>query len=194
MGPRHSFWSVLGPAAAPKFGSGPHSARGGIDPSEAIVPESEASARVAEVVRILGEANRVAGRCLQVFARVREASGLSGIETLTLIAITHAAIPPTVPQVGRSLGHPRQVIQRAVRVLEQEGLVQPTPNPVHKRAALLVATDAGRELGRSIDAQAAEIIAGLAGGLDLDLVQLTALGEGLLALRNRMDEHMSAGD
>jgi len=194
LGPRHSFWSVLGPAAAPKFGSGSRSARGGIDPSEATGPESEASSRVAEVVRVLGEANRVTSRCLQLFAQVREASGLSGIETLTLIAITHAAVPPTVPQVGRSLGHPRQVIQRAVRVLEQEGLVRPTPNPVHKRAALLAATDAGRELGRSIDAQAAEIIAGLAGGLDLELGELTALSEGLIALRDRMDDHMSAGD
>ena len=32
MLPSHSFWSVLGPARAPKFGSGSHAARGGIDP------------------------------------------------------------------------------------------------------------------------------------------------------------------
>jgi DNA-binding MarR family transcriptional regulator len=155
------------------------------------VTESAAQAKVQELVVILGEANRVAGRCLQIFARVRQQCDLSGIEMLTLIAITHAITPPTVPQIGRSLGHPRQVIQRAVRVLEQRGLVQPLPNPGHKRAALLVETDDGRALGHAIDAQAAEIIADLADGLDLDIDVLGAMSVGLLALRDRIDERIS---
>jgi DNA-binding MarR family transcriptional regulator len=185
---------VLGPARAPKFGSGSHAARGGIDPGRS-GPDAgeERAARVAELVVILGEATRVATRCQQNFAQVREDSGLSGIEVLTLMAITHAVQPPTVPQVGRSLGHPRQVIQRAVRVLEQEGLVQALPNPGHKRAALLAATEKGRELGASIDGEAAEIIAGLADGLDLDLAALRTMSEGLLALRDRMDEPSRGG-
>jgi DNA-binding MarR family transcriptional regulator len=155
------------------------------------VVETTAQAKVQELVAILGEATRVAGRCVQIFSRVRHDCDLSGIEVLTLIAITHAATPPTVPQIGRSLGHPRQVIQRAVRVLEVRGLVQPLPNPGHKRAALLVGTEEGRELGRAIDAQAAEIIADLADGLDLDVGMLGAISEGLLALRDRIDERIS---
>lgn len=191
MGPRHSFWGVLGPAEAAKFGHGSRTSRGGVNPSGSAAAESEAQAKVSELVVILGEANRIAGRCVQMFSRVREDCGLSGIEVLTLIGIAHAPTPPTVPQIGRSLGHPRQVIQRAVRVLEDEGLVQPLPNPGHKRAALLVATVKGRALGQAIDAQAAEIIAGLANGLDLDLGMLSAMSEGLLTLRNRIDERMS---
>lgn len=190
MGPRHSFWGVLGPAEAPKFGAGSRVSRGGVNPG-ASAAESEAQAKVRELIVILGEANRIAGRCTQIFSRVREDCGLTGIETLTLIGIAHATTPPTVPQVGRSLGHPRQVIQRAVRVLEDEGLVQPLPNPGHKRAALLVATEKGRALGRTVDAQAAEVIAGLAEGLDLDLGMLGAMSEGLLALRDRIDERTS---
>jgi DNA-binding MarR family transcriptional regulator len=155
------------------------------------VAEGKAQAKVQELVTILGEANRVAGRCLQIFSRVRQDCDLSGIEVLTLIAIAHATTPPTVPQIGRSLGHPRQVIQRAVRVLEERGLVQPLPNPGHKRAPLLEGTEDGRTLGRAIDAQAAEIIADLADGLELDLGMLGAMSEGLLALRDRIDERMS---
>jgi DNA-binding MarR family transcriptional regulator len=194
LGPSHSFWNVLGPAQAPRYGFGPHGLRGGIDPAEAATGDGEEASRVAELVTILAEANRIAIRCMRDFSRVREASGLSGIETLTLMAIAHAANPQTVPQVGRSLGHPRQVIQRAVRVLEQAELVASQPNPAHKRAALLVVTDGGRKLARGIDAEAAQIIAGLAEGLDLDLSALGALGDGLLALRRRMDEMTATGD
>jgi len=190
MGPRHSFWSVLGPAEAAKFGNGSRVSRGAVDPAGTDAA-SETQARVGELVVILGEATRIAGRCAQIFSRVREDSGLTGIETLTLIAIAHATTPPTVPQVGRSLGHPRQVIQRAVRVLEDEGLVKPLPNPGHKRAALLVATEKGRTLGQTVDAQAAEVIADLAEGLDLDLGMLGAMSEGLLTLRDRIDERIS---
>jgi DNA-binding MarR family transcriptional regulator len=150
-------------------------------------------AKVHELLLILGEANRVAGRCLQIFARIRRDCDLSGIEVLTLIAIAHATTPPTVPQIGRSLGHPRQVIQRAVRVLEERGLVKPLPNPGHKRAALLVATEQGRALGCSIDTQAAGIIADLADGLELDLGMLGAMSEGLLALRDRIDSRITPG-
>ncbi len=190
MGPRHSFWGVLGPAEAPKYGIGSRVSRGGVNPGSAN-SENEGPAKVAELVTILGEATRVAGRCTQMFSRIREDCGLSGIEVLTLIGIAHAPTPPTVPQIGRSLGHPRQVIQRAVRVLEDEGLVQPLPNPGHKRAALLVATEKGRALGKAVDAQAAEVIAGLADGLDLDLGSLRAMSDGLLALRHRIDERMT---
>jgi DNA-binding MarR family transcriptional regulator len=188
LGPRHSFWSVLGPAQAPRFGAGSRSSRGGVNPAGSPAAEG-GSARAAELIVILGEANRVAARCLQIFSRLREASGLSGLEVLTLMGISHAARPPTVPQVGRSLGHPRQVIQRAVRVLEEGGMVQMLPNPGHKRAALLVATEKGRELGRSIDAQAARIVGKLAEGLDLDLDVLSAISDGLLTLGDRIDEY-----
>lgn len=191
MRPRHSFWSVLGPAEAPRFGAGSRASRGAINPAGSEAAESIAQAKVQELVVILGEANRVAGRCLQIFSRIRQDCDLSGIEVLTLIAITHATTPPTVPQIGRSLGHPRRVIQRAVRVLEERDLVQPLPNPGHKRAALLTGTEKGRALGRAIDAQAAEIIADLADGLDLDLGMLGAMSEGLLALRDRIDERIS---
>jgi DNA-binding MarR family transcriptional regulator len=191
LGPRHSFWSVLGPAEAPSFGPGSRASRGGINPARSDVAENTAQAKVQELVLILGEANRVAGRCLQIFSRIRQDCDLTGIEVLTLIAIAQATTSPTVPQIGRSLSHPRQVIQRAVRVLEERGLVRPLPNPGHKRAALLEATEAGRALGLALDAQAAKIVSDLADSLELDMGVLGAMSDGLLALRDRIDERIS---
>jgi DNA-binding MarR family transcriptional regulator len=181
LGPRDSFWNVIGPAEAPKFPS----------PSRTRVePEAEAQAKVGELVAIFAEIIRLDLRCRTIFARIRQEGGLSGIEVTTLMAIAHAPTPPTVPQIGRSLGHPRQVIQRAVRVLEEHGLMRLAPNPGHKRAALLVATEQGRALQRMIDAQAAEVLGDVAEGLDLEM--LAALSDGLHLLRERIDERMSA--
>jgi DNA-binding MarR family transcriptional regulator len=185
---------VLGPTQAPRFGVGSRASRGGINPAGGEERESDALAKLGELVVILAETDRIAGRLLQIFSRLREDSGLSGIEVLTLFAIAHAAGPPTVPQVGRLLGRPRQVIQRAVRVLENEGLVQALPNPGHKRAALLAATERGRELGARIDAQGATIIARLVDGLDLDLDMLAVMREGLMTLRRRIDEYIGASN
>lgn len=195
MGPRHSFWSVLGRAEAPKFGSGTRAVRGGVNPAPAAAAAEELRAKGHLLFEVLGEATRVGNRGVALFAPIRAECGLSGIEVLTLIAIAHAHAPPTVPQVGRSLGHPRQVIQRAVRVLEEAGLVQPLPNPGHKRAALLVVTDKGRQVGRRVDAQALEIATGVAEDLQLDLATLQAVIEGLQVLRRRVDERIiGSGD
>lgn len=197
-GPRHGFWSVLGPANAAKFGSGTRAARGEVNPGKASGPSGgpdggpggDLVAKGRLLFDILGEATRVANRGVTLFAPIREESGLSGIEVLTLICIAHAHQPPTVPQVGRSLGHPRQVIQRAVRVLEEGGLVKPLPNPGHKRAALLALTDKGKATARKVDGRALEIATGVAEDLSLDLEALTTAVEALQVLRRRIDERM----
>ena len=49
-------------------------------------------------------------------------------------------------QIGRSLGHPRQVVQRAANRLAALDLIDFADNPDHKRASLIIATDAGRAL------------------------------------------------
>ena len=194
MGPRHSFWGALGPAEPPKFGTGPHVARGGVNPARSKNGKNEARAKGVFLFDILGEATRLGNRGVAMFAPIREHCELSGIEVMTLIAIAHAHSPPTVPQVGRSLGHPRQVIQRAVRVLQQRGLVEPLPNPGHKRASLLAATEAGRVLGEQVDAQSLDIVTGIADDLPLDAATLGAVADALQVLRRRIDECMAAGN
>jgi DNA-binding MarR family transcriptional regulator len=80
--------------------------------------------------------------------------------------VVGAASPPTVPRIGRSLGHPRQVIQRACNVLVDAGLIDTLPNPDHKRASLLVPTPRGLEVKARADTLGAAIASSLEAFID----------------------------
>lgn len=104
------------------------------------------SERFTEFERFADEVARLRGRMRALYADTRAASGLPEMELTVLTAVVNAAAPPTVAQIGRSLGHPRQVVQRAANRLVELGLAAFADNPDHKRASLIVASDAGRAL------------------------------------------------
>lgn len=103
---------------------------------------------------LIDEIIRLTPRIKTIFAEVNASLGLSAMELTVLSAIVNASHKPTVPQIGRSLGNPRQVIQGAVNKLIEKGLVETTINPDHKRAPLLLVTRRGREAKRNIDQRA----------------------------------------
>lgn len=105
-------------------------------------------------ISLIDELIRVNSRLRTVFAGATEASGLSSMQLTVLSAVVEAQTPPTVPQIGRSLGHPRQVIQRATSLLQEQGLIETADNPHHKRAPLLIATDSGKKIKLKADRQA----------------------------------------
>ncbi|MCK9543338.1 MAG: MarR family transcriptional regulator [Novosphingobium sp.] len=72
--------------------------------------------------------------------------GLQGLARTILSAIVRAASPPTVPQIGRSLGYPRQTVLRHVEALADAGLVTLIDNPDHKTAKRLVPTERGKAI------------------------------------------------
>jgi DNA-binding MarR family transcriptional regulator len=109
------------------------------------------------LIQLVDELARTQGRVKHLFAAVSADSGLGSTDGLVLAAILEAAAPPTVPQIGRSLGHPRQVIQRAVNKLVAAGYIRKLSNPDHKRAPLLAATPAGMELKQRGDRLALDI-------------------------------------
>lgn len=104
------------------------------------------SERFPDFERFADEVARLRGRMRALFAETRAQSGLPEMELMVLTAAVNAVAPPTVAQIGRSLGHPRQVMQRAANRLAELGLVRFADNPEHKRASLIVATEAGRVL------------------------------------------------
>ena len=110
--------------------------------------------RFPDFERFADEVARLRGRMRALFADTRAASGLPEMELTVLTAAVNAATPPTVAQIGRSLGHPRQVVQRAANRLAELELVRFADNPDHKRASLIVATDAGRTLKAADHARA----------------------------------------
>lgn len=104
------------------------------------------SERFTDFERFADEVARLRGRMRALYADTRAASGLPEMELTVLTAVVNAATPPTVAQIGRSLGHPRQVVQRAANRLAELGLVELADNPDHKRASLIIATEVGLAL------------------------------------------------
>ena len=103
------------------------------------------------LIAVVDEVSRLRGRLRDLFERVEYSSDLTRLQSMVLAAVLEAPVPPTVPQIGRSLGHPRQVVQRAANDLVALGLLEKAPNPDHKRAQLLVATDNARFLKQQSD-------------------------------------------
>ncbi len=133
----------------------------------------------APLVGLSDELIRLNGRLKSLFAEARRGAGLGDSEMGVLNAVVEADRPPTVPQIGRSFGQPRQLVQRAANALITAGLIETVPNPDHKRAVLLLATDRGLALKREIDARADAKAAEVAQGLDADAIRgaAQALGE-----------------
>lgn len=154
-------------------------ARGAVD------PQVLADELADELTAMISEVFLVHGRLINIFSTIKDSVGLTGTEALTLFAVINSGKPVTVPQIGRSLGHARQVIQRAANVLVQRGLLETRDNPGHKRAAFLVPTEAGREIKLGFDAAGRAVAETLAGGMDLDTVLATH--EGLRQLRRAVD-------
>jgi DNA-binding MarR family transcriptional regulator len=111
--------------------------------------------------------------------------GLTGAQMLMLATVVRAERPPTVPQIGRSLGHSRQAVQRLVGVLVERGLVETVDNPDHKRARRLVATPAGRAAHESSDRRSRSWAARVTEGIDP--AELAAAVQTLRRLRHRLE-------
>lgn len=113
------------------------------------------------LVGLSDELIRLNGRMKSLFAGARRPKGLGDSEQSVLNAVVEADRPPTVPQIGRSYGQPRQIVQRAANSLIEAGLIEPVPNPDHKRAVLLRATEQGIAVKREVDARADALAASL---------------------------------
>jgi DNA-binding MarR family transcriptional regulator len=131
---------------------------------------------------------RLKGRLQTVFAAARISTGLSIMETMVLTAVVEASQRPTVSQIGRSLGHPRQVVQRAANRLIDARLLATAANPEHKRAQLLHATAAGRKLFAEAEMRARKSADELAKVLGLRKCE--QLARDLHELRSEIEAHL----
>ena len=62
------------------------------------------------LVGLSDELIRLNGRMKSLFAGARRPEGLGDSEQSVLNAVVEADHPPTVPQIGRSYGQPRQIV------------------------------------------------------------------------------------
>jgi DNA-binding MarR family transcriptional regulator len=144
------------------------------------------------LVGLVDETIRLNSRLRSVFAAARQHSALNDSEHMVLNAVVEAARTdgraPTVAQIGRSMGEARQLVQRAANSLRDAGLIEAVDNPDHKRAPLLLPTDAGRAAKREIDVEADAIAALTGEGLDpAEVRAATAL---LRAIRKQLEARL----
>lgn len=143
-------------------------------------------------IRLLDEIARARGRISSAFADGRTLSGLSDLEMVVLNAVTGAAHPPTVPQIGRSLGHARQVIQRAAAALVAQGLAQWIANPDHKRAHRLAATEAGTAIKAEADAHGLAVAERITATMDAGVLEQAVSSLRLVRERLEADARATA--
>ena len=142
------------------------------------------------LVGLIDETSRLHGRVKGIFAQARQTVGLGESEIMVLNAVVEAKQPPTVSQIARSLGVARQLVQRAANSMVDAGLIAMADNPDHKRAALLLPTEEGRELKRKADRFAEEIAEQLAPALELEDVKNTT--EALRKIRRDLEARLRA--
>lgn len=144
------------------------------------------------LVGLSDELIRLNGRMKALFAGARRSEGLGDSELSVLNAVVEAERPPTVPQIGRSFGQPRQIVQRAANSLTAAGLIETAPNPDHKRAVLLRATGQGVALKREMDARADAVADTIAADIDPDTVR--AATAALRIVRKQLEAGLRAGE
>ncbi len=143
-------------------------------------------------VDLLDELIRLNGRIKSLFSAVDARGGFSAMESTVLTAVVEAGARPTVPQIGRSIGHARQVVQRAANTLVASGLIELLPNPEHKRAPLLSATRKGIIEKRRSDVRASRATAMLASAFSPEKCRRLT-GE-LHELRTEMEQYIRAAN
>lgn len=134
---------------------------------------------------LIDEILRTRGRLVTATPALGAEEGLTGSMNLVLASVIRSPQPPTVPQIGRSLGHTRQAVQRTADALAGRGLIEFVDNPDHKRARRLVPTEQGRAVDEVVQHRSRAWAARITEGMDPgDLVAAT---ETLRALRTRLE-------
>ena len=128
---------------------------------------------------------RLNSRLLIAGDRLVAPLGLTSARWQILGAIIAAGRPQPVAWLARDLGANRQNVQRIINDLQAEGLVAFEVNPHHRRAQLVVLTEAGqRTFDAAMDLQA-PWVNGLSDGLSVK--DLETVHRVVTALRQKLE-------
>lgn len=120
------------------------------------------TSRTETLSRLLVELARLNNRVLVAEDRLLADLGLSSARWRVLSAIAGSDRSQPVAWIARDLGAHRQNTLRIVNELVRDGLLSLEPNPHHRRAQLVVLTDAGRNVVAGASAQIRPVVADLA--------------------------------
>lgn len=128
---------------------------------------------------------RVSSRLLLEGDHLVAPLGLTSARWQVLGTIIAAGTPQPVSWLARDMGGNRQNVQRIVNDLARQGWVTFADNPHHRRAMLVVLTEAGQRVFDAAMALEAPWMNGLADGLPLDGIE--TLRGVLSTLRQRLE-------
>lgn len=110
--------------------------------------------------------------------------GLTSARWQVLGAVTRSPVPVPVAHLARAMGFTRQAVQRVVDDLRVAGMVRLEPNPHHRRAMLVLMTDAGADAYAQAAERQERWVNNLAAGLPADVIATTT--DLLQTLRHRL--------
>ena len=116
---------------------------------------------------------RLNNRLLAAGDRLVADLGLTSARWKVLGTIVAAHRPQPVAWLARDIGGNRQNVQRIVNDLVNDGLVEFQPNPHHRRAQLVLLTDAGKRVFDDAMRLQAPWINGLSEGLRVTDIETT---------------------
>lgn len=111
--------------------------------------------------------------------------GLTSARWQVLGAIALSPVPLPVAHIARNMGLTRQAVQRLVDDMRADGFVRLEPNPHHRRAMLVVATERGDAAYQSAIARQERWSDALTAGLSPEAFE--AAGALLREMRERVD-------
>ncbi|MBE9552436.1 MAG: MarR family transcriptional regulator [Proteobacteria bacterium] len=150
-------------------------------------PMSDRTPQGTALTGLILETFRVNGLLLAAGDRLTSDLRLSSARWQVMGAIDEAPLP--VAQIARNMGLTRQAVQRVANVLADEGLVEFTENPDHRRAKLVRLAAGGRAALKKISGRQIEWSNRLAEGLDAEEIK-DALAV-LSILRQRLEAEKS---
>lgn len=123
------------------------------------------------LVALIEESIRLKDSAQFILTEAVGGTTLTRLERLVLIMITESDDPMTASQISRHLGHPRQVVQRAVNRLLELKLIRKLPNPDHKTSPLLEATTQGVDFENQLGERLINIVDSLLSEKDIKMCQ-----------------------
>jgi DNA-binding MarR family transcriptional regulator len=93
---------------------------------------------------------RLNGQLIEWGNRFSQPHGLTSARWQVLGAIAMAPQAPNIPQIAASMGITRQGVLKQIKLLVDEGLALPLPNPTHKRSPLYALTDKGQTVSQAL--------------------------------------------
>lgn len=149
-------------------------------------PSRDATRRTQALTGLILDVFRLNGALLEAGDALVSDLGLTSARWQVLGAVALSPVPLPVAHVARNMGLSRQGVQRLVDDMRAEGLVRLDPNPHHRRALLVVLTEAGRGAFAAATARQRAWAEGLSAGLRPEAVETAA--ELLRVLERRLDE------